>query len=94
MSIAVQIFIANRNRLAPVSTAFKVNVFNVCASINDIGVDTLAGILRVEVFVECSEGEAITVGDTSETPWSVLLEFRILFLESVDLRVKLDIFDL
>ena len=65
-SVAVSIFVcvALGNCLTPVCPTFKVNVFVICTSVNDIGVNTFAAIMGVEVLVEGAEAERIAMGDT------------------------------
>jgi hypothetical protein len=69
-------------------------VLDVCACVNDVGVNTLASALGVEVFVEGSEAQAIAMGDTSKTPWSVLLQLWGFFLHGMYLGIKLDVINL
>lgn len=92
VTVAVLISVVGWDSLAPGGTALKVNVSDVGASVNDIDIDTLAAISRVQVLVECAEVERLAVGDTGKTPRSVLL--RLWGLESVDFLVLLDVFDL
>lgn len=61
VAVAIDVFITSRNGLAPVGATFEINVLNVCTGINDIGINTLTSILRVEILVEGSETEAIAM---------------------------------
>ncbi|KAH9825483.1 hypothetical protein Tdes44962_MAKER04185 [Teratosphaeria destructans] len=92
MAIAVLVGIALWDGLAPRSTAFEVDVLGVGASVNDINIDTLTAVSRVEVLVEGTEAQSITVRDAGKTPGSVLLELRV--LEHVHLLIFLDVLDL
>jgi hypothetical protein len=67
-------------------------VVNVGASVDHVGINTLTAILSIQILVKATEGEAVAVRDTCQTPRSVLLDGRA--LEVVDLRVLLDILDL
>ena len=92
MTIAIFISITFGDGLAPVGTTFKVNMLSVGASVDDVCVNALTTILGVEVLVEGTEGKAITVRDTGQTPGSVLLNgggFKV-----VDFRVLLNVVDL
>jgi hypothetical protein len=84
VAIAINIFIASRYGLAPVGTAFEVNMINVGTSVNNVSVNTLTAVGGVEVLVEVAEVQGVAVGDTGEAPRSVFLEGRI-FFEGVDL---------
>ena len=75
MTISILISITLGDGLAPVSTTLEVDVLNVGASINNVGIDTLATLLGIQIFVKVAEGEAFTVRDTGKTPWCILLEF-------------------
>lgn len=92
VTVAVLILVTLGDGLAPVGTALKVDVVNVGASVNHVGINTLTAILSIQILVKATEGEAVTVRDTCQTPRSVLLDGRV--LEVVDLRVLLDILDL
>jgi hypothetical protein len=52
VSVAIGIFISGGNGLSPLGTAFEVDMVNVGAGVNDVGVDALAAILGVQVFVK------------------------------------------
>lgn len=56
MSIAVDISIARRNSLAPLSTTLEVNVLNVGTSVDNVGIDTLTTLIGVEILVEGGKG--------------------------------------
>jgi hypothetical protein len=92
VTVTILILVTLGDGLAPVGTALKVNVVDVGTSVNHVGINTLTTILGVQVLVEATEGEAVTVRDTCQTPWSVLLNSWV--LEVVDLRVLLNILDL
>lgn len=93
VSVAILICITLRNGLAPRCATLEVDVVNVGAGVDDVDVNTLTTVLGVEVLVEGAEAQAVAVGDTGETPGSVLLDLG-LGLENVDLLISLDEFDL
>ena len=93
VSVAILICITLRNGLAPRCATLEVDVVNVGAGVDDVDVNTLTTVLGVEVLVEGAEAQAVAVGDTGETPGSVLLDLG-LRLEHVDLLISLDEFDL
>jgi len=68
VTVAILIGIAGRDSLAPVSATLKVDVVDVGAGVDDVGIDTLATIGGVEVLVEGTKVESITVRDTGKTP--------------------------
>lgn len=78
MAVAILIGIAIWDGLAPRSTTLKVDVVDVCASIDDIDVDALASVRGIEVLVECAEAEAVAVGYAGKTPRGVLLKGSVL----------------
>lgn len=94
MSITILILIVVRDGLAPVSTALEVDVVNVDTSVNGVGINALAALTGIQVLVKGAEGEAVPVGDTSETPGSTLLDLilfhRLEVAHGVDLGVFLD----
>jgi len=100
VAIAVLIRVTRRNRLTPVGTTLEVDVSDVGAGVNDIDIDTLTTILRVEVLVECAKGETIAVRDSGETPRGALLDGgvlvvrRLLVKSGVNLRVLFNVFNL
>lgn len=65
VAVAVNVIVTLGNSLSPASTAFKVDVVDVGAGINNIGIDTLTTLGSVDVLVECAEVELVTVRDTS-----------------------------
>ena len=93
MTVAVLIGIAVGDGLAPVSTALEVNVLVVCTGVDDVDIDTLTTVGRVEVLVPRAEAQGVAVRDTGKTPWGVLLRLEVV-TEGVDLRVTLDVVDL
>jgi hypothetical protein len=92
VTIAIYIFITFGDGLAPVGTTFKVNMVGVGAGVDDVRINTFTTILGVEVLVKGTEGEAITVRDTGQTPGSVFLNGG--GIKVVDLRVLLNVVDL
>ena len=92
VTVSILIGITLRDGLTPGGTALEVNVLNVGTGVDHVGIDTLTTLLGVEVLVEVTEGEGITVRDTGKTPGSVLLNGTL--THGADLRVPLDIFDL
>ena len=92
MSISVLILIARRYGFAPRCTAFEINVVHVSASVDNIDINALAAIVGVQVLIEVAEGKRFSVGDTSKTPWGILLDFwvgRVRF-QSMNLLVPLN----
>jgi hypothetical protein len=77
VTVAILIGIARGNGLTPVGTTLKVNVLGVGTSVNNVGIDTLTTIGRVEVLVEGTEVEGVTVGDTGKTPRSLSLGLAV-----------------
>ena len=92
VAVAILVRIVGWDGLAPGGTTLKVNVGDVGAGVNDVHIDTLTAVCRVQILVECAEVERLAVRDTGETPRSVLL--RLWGLQSVDLLVLLDVLDL
>lgn len=85
VAIAILILVAVGDSLTPLGSALKVDVVNVGTSVNDVGIDTLTTLLSIEVLVEGTEVQGISVGDTGETPRSLRLGLTItlVFLDSV-----------
>jgi len=77
VTVAILISIAGRNGLAPFGTTLKVNVVDVGTSVDDVGINTFTTIGRVEVLVEGTEVEGVTVGDTGKTPRSLSLGLAV-----------------
>lgn len=92
VAIAIDIVITSRDGLTPRGTTLEVNVVGVGASVNDVDVNTLTAIIGIEVFVEGTKAQAVTVGDTGQTPGGVLLNGRV--FHRVDFGVPLNVFDL
>jgi hypothetical protein len=85
VTVAILIGITVGDGLAPVGTAFEVDVLDVCTSVDDIDVNTLATIGSIEVLVECAETQRVAVRDTGETPGGVLLRLVVIATHGVDL---------
>ena len=92
VAVSILIGIALGDSLAPVSTALEVSVVNVGASVNHVGINTLTAVLGVEVLVEGTKGEALTVRDTGQTPRGVLL--GLMAIHGADLGVLLNVLNL
>lgn len=92
VTVAILISITFGDGLAPVGTTLKVDVVGVGTGVDDVRIDTLTAVLGVQVLVEGTEGEAVTVGDTGQTPGGVLLNGGV--IKVVDLRVLLNILNL
>jgi hypothetical protein len=92
VAVSILIGIALRDSLAPVGTTLKVSVLNVGTSVNHVGINTLTAILGIEVLVEGTEGEALTMRDTGKTPGGVLLGLRS--IHGADLGVLLNVLNL
>ena len=73
MSVSISILVTGWDGLAPVCTTLKVDVLGVGSGVDDVDINTLTTVLRVEVLVEGGEGETLSVRDTGKTPWSVTL---------------------
>lgn len=93
VSVSILIGITLRDGLAPGRTTLKVDVLDVGAGVDNVDVNTLTAVLGVQVLVEGAEAQAVTVGDTGETPGGILLSLGV-GLESVDFLVLLDEVDL
>lgn len=85
VAVAILVGIAVGDGLAPLSTTLKVNVLGVCAGVDDVNVNALTTVGGVEVLVPGAEAQGVAVRDTGETPGGVLLDFRFVVAESVDL---------
>jgi len=101
VAIAINVIVASGDSLAPLGATLEVDVVDVGAGVDNIGIDTLTTLGSVEVFVESAERECVAVRNTSKTPGGVLLDLALAFVllardgnESVDNRVLLDEFDL
>ncbi len=97
--VTIDIGIARGDGLAPVGTALKVNMVDVGASIDDIGINTLAALGSKEVLVEGGEAQRIPVRDTGQPPGGTLLSLAIAFVlggntHGVDDAITLDVLDL
>lgn len=77
VTIAILIGIAIGDGLTPLSSALEVDVVDVGTGINDVGIDTLTTVGSVQVLVEGTEVQGISVRDTGETPRSLLLGLTI-----------------
>lgn len=77
VTVAILIGIPRGNGLTPVGTTLEVDVVDVGTSVNNVGIDTLTTIRRVEVLVEGTEVEGVAVGDTGKTPRSLSLGLAV-----------------
>ena len=93
VSVAILVGVTLGDGLAPRRTTLEVDVVDVGTSVNDVDVNTLATVFGVEVLVEGAEAQAVTVGDTGETPGSVLLDLGVR-AQGVDFLISLDELDL
>ena len=73
VSVSISILVASWDSLPPVGTTLEVDVLGVGSGVNDIDINTLSSVLGVEVLVEGGERETLSVGNTSKTPWGVVL---------------------
>lgn len=94
VTVAILVGIAAGDGLAPVSTALEVNVLVVGTGVNNVDIDALTSVGGIEVLVPCAEAQGVAVGDTGETPGSVLLSLVLVATHGVDDRVLLDVIDL
>ena len=94
VTVAIDVFITDRNSLSPLSATLKVHVVNVGACIDDVRINALARYFRVQVFVEGAEAKTVTMGETGKAPRSILLELGSVLPHSVDFRVELDVINL
>jgi hypothetical protein len=85
VAVAILVSIAVGDGLAPLGATLKVDVLGVCASVDDVNVNTLTTVGGVEVLVPGAEAQGVAVRDTGETPWGVLLDLWLVVAESVDL---------
>jgi hypothetical protein len=98
VAIAILVSITRRDGLAPVSAALKVDVLDIGASVDDIDINALSAISRVEVLVPGAEAQRVAVRDTSQTPGGILLSLVLVLvlvaLLGADDGVLLDVIDL
>ena len=103
VAIAVDVGIAVRDGLAPLGTTLEVNVLGVGTGVDNVGINTLATLSGIEVLVEGSKAQRITVRDTSQAPGSGLLDIAIALAlginifgdaHGVDNAITLDVLDL
>ena len=85
VAVAILVGVAVGDGLAPLGTTLKVDVLGVCASVDDVNINTLTTVGGVQVLVPGAETQGVAVGDTSKTPWGVLLNLWFVVAESVDL---------
>lgn len=64
MAVTILILITLGDCLAPVGATLEVNVLNVSASVDDVGINTLTTISGIQVFVIGAEREGIAVRDS------------------------------
>jgi hypothetical protein len=69
VAVAILISIAVGDSLAPLGTTLKVDVLGVCASVDDVNINTLTTVSGVEVLVPGAEAQGVAVRDTGKTPW-------------------------
>lgn len=77
VAVAILISITLGNGLTPLGSALEIDVVDVGTSINDIGIDTLTTLGGVEVLVEGTEVQSVSVRDTGKTPRSLGLGLAI-----------------
>ena len=65
VAITILIWISRGNSLAPLGTTFEVDVVDIGAGINDVDIDALAAVVRVDIFIKIAKAKSITVRDTS-----------------------------
>lgn len=99
VAIAIDIGIAGGDGLAPLGTAIEIDVVDVGASVNNVGINTLTTLSGVQVLVEGGEAQSITVRDTSQTPRGGLLNLAVALgilnhTHGVDNAITLDVLDL
>ena len=94
VTVAILISIAVGNGLAPVGAALEVDVLVVGSGVDDVDVNTLTTVGRVEVLVPGTEAQRVAVRDTGKTPGGVLLGLVVVTSKGVDLGVTLDVVDL
>lgn len=105
VAVTVDILVAAGDGLTPLGTALEVDVLGVDTSVNDIGVNTLTALGSVQVLVEGTEVEGVTVRDTGKTPGGLLLGLAVALVLSylgldidgkhgVDKDITLDVLNL
>lgn len=102
VTVAISILVTRGDGLSPLGTALEVDVVDVGAGVDNVGINTFTSILGVEVLVICAEAKGLAVGDTSQTPGGQLLELAVTLVLnlgldgnlSVDNGVDLDELDL
>ena len=95
VAVAILVSIAAGDGLAPVGAALEVNMLDVGSSVDDINVNALTAIGRVEVLVVGTEAQGVAVRDTGKSPRGVLLRLVVVLVSKcVDLGILLDVVDL
>jgi hypothetical protein len=94
VTVAILISVAVGDGLAPVGAALEVNVLVVCAGVDDVDINTLTTVGRVEVLVPGTKAQRVAVRDTGKTPGGVLLRLVVVTAKGVDDGVTLDVVDL
>src|ERR1700730_15608422 len=74
MSVTILISIIWHNGLAPESSTLKIDVINICTSVYNIDIDTLATFGSVEILVVSADAQGFSVRDSGQTPWGILLK--------------------
>jgi hypothetical protein len=94
VTVAILVSVSAGDGLAPVGAALEVNVLVVCAGVDDVDINTLTAVGRVEVLVPGTEAQRVAVRDTGKTPGGVLLGLVVVTTEGLNDRVTLDVIDL
>lgn len=91
VAVAILVSVAVGDGLAPFGTTLEVNMLDVGAGVNDVGINTLTTLGRVQVLVVGAEGKRLAVRDTRKTPGSLVLERGLVVAKSIDDAVLLNV---
>lgn len=94
MAVAILVSVSAGDGLAPMSASLKVNMLVVCAGVDDVDINTLTAVGRVEVLVPGTKAQRVAVRDTGKTPGGVLLGLVVVTTKGLDDGVTLDVVDL
>ena len=61
MAVAIFVYIIVGDGLAPMSSSLEIDMVDVCAGIDNVDIDAVTSVVRIKVFVESSEAEALTM---------------------------------
>jgi hypothetical protein len=94
VAVAILVSVSAGDGLAPVGAALEVDMLVVRAGVDDVNINTLTAVGRVEVLVPGTKAQRVAVRDTCKTPGGVLLGLIVVTTEGLDDGVTLDVVDL